>query len=312
MNKQKEKIKQLIKIVDYAQYIGFHPKRIGRFYTLAEHDSVRIDPESNRFFRNSSNDKHARGDIIDFVQCFEKVEYGEALRRLEAFAGKEWLADAKLICPPMRTRKKEKKMLLLPEHGGSRRHAYAYLSQQRCIDSFIIDYFFASNHLYEDAYKNCVFVSYDEKRNVPDFACRRGTNSYIPFKGDITGSDYTYCFRLPAVGGRKLYVSESVIDTASIMTYLLWNGMTKSELASCHFQGLAGVQKWRAIFNYLILHPEIEEVYVGTDNDTAGREVREAVFKESESWPQRFYNFLPPKDGYDWNMVVQEMRKGDS
>ena len=41
MNERVEKLKQLVKIEEYAEYLGFHVIRTGRYYTLEEHDSVR-------------------------------------------------------------------------------------------------------------------------------------------------------------------------------------------------------------------------------------------------------------------------------
>lgn len=307
MSEKTDKLKQLVHIVDYAEYMGFHVKKKGHYYTLEEHDSVIINPATNRFFRNSSTEEYARGSVINFVMYFGNMDYKAAIKELENFIGSEALEHTALLRPVNRTLNK-KKMLLLPPHGGSRRHAYAYLSKIRCIDTFIIDYFFASNHLYEDNRNNCVFVSYDEKNGQPDFACRRGTMSDVPFKGDVPGSSYDYCFRLPAKEGKRLYVCEAVIDMMSLMTYFLKNGMDKRELAAYHYQALSSTQKYMAVFGYLSLHPEIEEVYLAMDNDKSGREVVEKIIEtgKEKNCKQAFVPFLPEGEGMDWNDVIKE------
>ena len=48
------RIKEDISITDYAVRLGFTLKKVGSYYTLKEHDSVRIDPVKNKFYRNSA------------------------------------------------------------------------------------------------------------------------------------------------------------------------------------------------------------------------------------------------------------------
>lgn len=309
MNEQIEKIKQLVRIEDYARYLGFHVKKIGRYYTLEEHDSVIINPATNRFFRNSSMEEYAKGSVINFAMYFGQKEYKEAVADLKDFIGCENLKGVPLARPAVVSSDTREKMLLLPPHGGSRKHAYAYLSKTRHIDTFIIDYFFASNRLYEDDKKNCVFVSYDEKSGKPDFACRRGTMSDISFKGDVSGSSYKYCFRIPSREGNKLYVCEAVIDLMSLMCCLS-HQKGKREMAAYHFQALSSTQKYMAIFHYLELHPEIEEVYLALDNDQAGRDAVAKIIEtgKEKNYKQRFIPYFPFSEGMDWNDVLAEGR----
>ncbi len=307
MSEKTDKIKQLVHIEEYAEYLGFHVKKKGRYYTLEEHDSVIINPVTNRFFRNSSMEEYARGSVINFAMYFGKMDYKDALANLENFIGKDALEHAPFL-RPVSVASNRKKMLILPPHGGSRRHAYAYLSKIRCIDTFIIDYFFASNHLYEDNRNNCVFVSYDEITGKPDFACRRGTMSNVSFKGDVQGSNYDFCFRLPAKDGRDLYVCEAVVDLMSLMTFFLRQDMEKRALASCHYQALASTQKYMAVFHYLDLHPEIERVYLALDNDEPGREAADQIMEtgKEKNYKQEFIPYFPEGEGNDWNDVIQK------
>ena len=66
------RIKSDVSIIEYAQILGFTPVRVGKKYTLKEHNSVIIDPEENFFWRNAyKGDPHWCGSIIDFVCHFE-------------------------------------------------------------------------------------------------------------------------------------------------------------------------------------------------------------------------------------------------
>ena len=76
-------------IVDYAARIGFTPRRIGRYYTLKEHDSVRITPVKSCFWRNATD---IRDSLIDFnhkcIQLKTKqtpLEKGVCLRNAMRF-----------------------------------------------------------------------------------------------------------------------------------------------------------------------------------------------------------------------------------
>jgi len=309
MSEKTDKIKQLVPIHEYAEYMGFHVIRKGNYYTLKEHDSVIINPQTNRFFRNSSTDELAKGSIINFVMYFGDMDYKSAVKELMMYIGNERFKNATLM-KPVGQQQPKKQMLLLPPRGGDRRRVYAYLNKVRGIDTFIIDYFFKVNLLYEDNKHNCVFVSYDQK-GKPDFACRRGTLSDVPFKGDVPGSNYDVCFCLPAPPkmegvGKRLYVTEAVIDMMSLMTYFLRNEMEKKELASYHYQALSSTQKWQAIFRYLELHPEVEEVYLAFDNDRAGIECVQTVIDagKEKNIMQKIIPFLPEGDGMDWNDMI--------
>lgn len=308
MNQRIEKLKQLVRIEEYARYLDYHVVRLGRYYTLEEHDSVRINPATNRFFRNSVDEPYSFGSVINFAMYFGNMSYKEAVADLEAFIGCERLEEESYIRPVNHYDSRKKKMLRLPPRGGSRRHAYAYLNQVRKIDRLMIDYMFESKHLYEDNKRNCVFVSYDEETNVPDFACKRGTMSDVSFKGDVEGCSYEYCFRLPARGGRRLYVCEAVIDLLSLMTYFLHCGIDKKEIASWHYQALSSTRKYQAVFSYLSLHPEIEEVYLALDNDESGRAAVDRIVNigKEKGLKQSFIPYLPEWDGWDWNDVVRK------
>lgn len=297
-------------IHEYAAYMGYHVLKKGKYYTLEEHDSVMINPVTNRFFRNSSTEEYARGSVINFVMYFGNMEYNQAIKELTDYIGTGRLDNASYV-KPVKQNNENRKMLLLPPHGGNRRHVYAYLNKNRCIDKFIIDYFFASNHLFEDDKQNCVFVSYDEEKNIPDFACKRGTYSDIPFKGDVEGSDYRYCFRLPAKDGKKLFVCESVIDLMSLMTFFTLKEADKRKMAGCHYQALAGTEKYMAIFNYIDVHPEIMDVYIAFDHDRAGMDAYQTVitYAQSKKYTQNFHPYFPLLEGTDWNDVI--CTKGD-
>jgi len=294
-------IKENVSIIEYAQYMGYTVKQVGRWYTLKEHDSVRINVQKNYYYRNSTSDDNSKGSIFNFVMHFRNYsEFNDAYDELIAYIG-EGMLEGERVKPkkPKMPVKKEKKMLVLPTKANTRKHVYAYLTYTRKIDKDVINYFFDNKYLYEDERKNCVFLGYDMKdreHTTPIFANLRGTNTYKAFKGDAEGSQYDYCFYINNTDASILYVNESVIDTMSIMTML-----PKEQRNNVSYLALASTQKWQAIFNYLMANPEIEIVYLCMDNDNGGRDVLEVIktHAKDNNFSQEFIDYLPSCK--DWN-----------
>jgi hypothetical protein len=90
------------------------------------------------------------------------------------------------------------------------------------------------------------------------------------------------------------------------MTFFLRQGMDRKTLASFHFQALSSTQKYMALFRYLELHPEVEEVYLALDNDSAGRETVTKILEtgKEKNCKQKFIPFLPLQEDADWNDVI--------
>ena len=68
-------------IADYLLRTGEKLKRVGRWYTLEEHDSVRI--QGNKWYRNSQD---KGGNAIDFLVEFYGMTAKQAIERLTATA----------------------------------------------------------------------------------------------------------------------------------------------------------------------------------------------------------------------------------
>lgn len=303
-------IKDNVSIIEYAGYLGFTVKKIGKYYTLKEHDSVRINPYTNKFYRNSTSSSDSSGSVFNFAMHFQDLTFNEALKELCAYVGEsvfetEMNVPHKPTRPPMPQNKKA--YFVLPEHGNTRKHIYAYLNKTRFISKEIIDYFCEKKLLYEDDKYNCVFVGYDmADSNTPIFACKKGTNTQKSFRGDVEGSNYDYCFYIHHENADTLYVNEAVIDTMSVMSLL-----PKERRYNVSYLALAGTQKWQAIFNFLLANPEIEYVYLGMDNDRGGREVLDVIktYAKEHEFTQVFQDFLPERK--DWNEELKFRSKGE-
>lgn len=305
-----DQIKQQIQIVDYARENGFTLVRTGRYYSMKEHDSVRIDTEKNCYWRNSVPGKHGvgKGDsVIGFATEF--VHHGdmhEALKELtEKLGGWDSVRSETFNTHKMAADKVKKTELSLPEKGGNMKRVYAYLMQTRYLDQDVVQEFVNRKMLYQDVKGNCVFVSYD-KNQKPNFACFRGTLSDVRFLGDVEGCNYEQGFYIDN-DADQLIITESVIDAMSIMSILQGQG---KDYHAFDYLPMGGTGKYEAVLNHLKEQPK-EHIMLALDHDLSGTEsmqyIRELLIQEIKMDPSQITFHVPEKK--DWNQELTEAAK---
>lgn len=291
----RERICSEIKIVDYAREIGYTPIRKGRFYSLAEHDSVRIDPEKNCYWQNSkgSNGYHSEGgSVIDFAVNLGNSELKEVMKDFSSrVSGMTVMVEKK---KEILEKKKGKEKIKFPEKAEDMRRVYAYLIKSRYLDQEIVQHFVGRRMLYQDVRNNCVFVSYDGEE--PVFGCVRGTNTYKRFVGDVPNCDYEKGFYINNHSD-KLIITESVIDAMSVMTILRAKGLDYTEY---DYLPLASAYKYESLIRRLQTDQK-KEVYIALDNDKTGKESAEVIEKLIKG--NGFNGFVEIKlpEEHDWN-----------
>lgn len=303
-----DRIKREVAITDYATMHGMQVKRQGRYFTLLDHDSVRIDPDRNCFWRNSGIGQNNKGSVIDFAMHFvTDGNKNEALAELSTLIGTDHQFQQ---IPNAATVKKEKPVLnrptkpQLPERGQNMKRAFAYLLKSRYIDQDIVQDFVDRKMLYQDVRGNCVFVAYDNEQQ-PNFACVRGTLSDVKFLGDVEGNDYSKGFYINNQKD-KLIVAESVIDAMSVMSILKGQQI---DFKDYDYQILTGTEKYESILNHLQEAPK-KEVLLALDSDKAGMESMqkiEQLLKDKNIDTQVSFHVPEAKD---WNEdLVKVARK---
>lgn len=200
------------------------------------------------------------------------------------------------------------KRLILTEKNFNNRIAIKYL-QKRGIDLSIIKECIDNDLIYEDKnYHNVVFLGYDKYHN-PKYANLRGT--YSNYKGEATGSDKGYSFRLTSINNSKyLHLFESSIDLLSYATLLKIDGKNYKET---NLLSLAGIYKPSKDFsnskipkvlqNYLNENRNITSIILHLDNDKVGQEATLGLMNALKN-KYKVYSF-PPKSGKDFNEYLQ-------
>ena len=271
-------------------HLGYQVRRIGRYHTTAEMDSLRIK-DRRKWFRYSQN---TGGDAITFLQQFCGKSFPEAVEYLLTFRGKA--RDAPAPEPKPISQKQE---FSLPPRNADDRRVFAYL-HKRGIAPQVIRQFLNSGLLYEDAeHHNCVFVGKNSAGQVK-YAGLRGTydREGKGFRGDVTGSDKHIGFALPYDrSSDQVLVFEAPID---LMSYLTLHRNTPNALALCGlYDG--------ALQAYLADHPQIKRIELCLDVDGPGRE---AAWQFQDKYTAMGYAVTveEPRSGKDWNEYLQKRK----
>lgn len=291
-------------LVHLAEDLGLTPIRVGRkYFTLLEHDSVRINTFNNTFKRYSNG---VWGDALSFLiefgpersNKFKSVNY--SLYWLEKKLDIESTFDKdKIVLPD-----KKKEPFTLPEKDDNYRRAFAYLIKTRMINPEIVKMFVHRNILYQSKQgKNCVFVGYHGNKAV--YASERGTMPGKRYMREMQGNDYNYGVNFDNQNADTLIVTESVIDMMSLMTLKI-----KQNFHLKHsFLALGGVEKTECIFTYLKEHKNIKDVLICLDNDEAGKKATRRIIERLKK-EHKHIKYLPVySEEKDWNETLIKKTK---
>lgn len=262
-------------------------------YSTKTHDSLKI-----------SNGKWywwSRGiGGISALDYLVKVKGYSFVQALETVSGNK----AVIPFDSSKTKPDEPKILRLPDKSASTKVITEYLFS-RGIDYEIINYCIQKGYVFESLpYHNVVFVGNDEI-GKPRYAAYRATNK-SNFKGDASGSDKHYSFRLETENNPIVHLFECAIDTISFATLLKLNGQNwkQENLVSlagvyAHPDNIEESKVPMAVLGFLKMHPEIKRIELHFDRDKVGRMATEALlYKLSDH-----YEVVdsPPPYGKDYN-----------
>lgn len=271
-----------VNLEDFLRSQGETLIKSGREYRWKEHDSLTV--RGNQWFRHSQS---KGGYPIDFVMEFYGKSFPEAVFLLTGENGRG-KPESCPTAPPGEFR--------LPVRNQTNKNAMEYLSKKRGLDSQLVQTFFLSGDIYEDAKRNnVVFVGRDQN-GTPRYAHVRGTAD--AFRQDISGSDKAFCFRYEG-SGNQLFVFEAPIDLLSFVCLYPQDWKSRSYLA---LGGISG----KALERFLSDRRDIEKVYFCLDNDTAGNE---ASMRLSADLPENMTVFRLVPARKDWNDVL--LQKAD-
>lgn len=283
-------------LLSYLQrYEPSNLKRVaGNVYCTREHDSLKISNGKWYWWSRGFGGVSA----LDYLIKVREYSFVEAVEMLTGITA-EWKP------PPVSVPKDEPKVLLLPPRNQDCNRVTGYLFG-RGIDLSIIQNCIADGMIFESAkYHNAVFIGKDES-GTPKYAAYRGAMG-SSFKGDASGSDKRYSFRLLArEPTNTVHLFEAAIDLLSYATYLKCEG---KDYKAENLLSLSGVYQPKkeikdskipiALTTFLNANPHIKTIVLHLDNDRTGR-LCTAALKELL---QKDYQIVddPPPVGKDFN-----------
>ncbi len=295
-----------VDLVEVAGCLGFTPKKIGRFYTLKEMDSMRIYDHRN-WFRFSGKCESGRngGSQIDFLREFAGMDIKEAVFWLLDFAGVRHDRESgdknqvTHIVDPKRDEPRKELRLPLPASNNDR--IIMYLNRERGLSLSTIDYFIRKGLIYESRdYHNVVFLGKD-KAGVIRFASLRGIydKNGKAFKCDVAGNDKSYGFNITNESSNRIIVFEAAID---LMSYVdIFQDFDSNMLA-------LGMTADVPLETFLCDHPNIKAIEFALDNDEPGRIATEKMMKKYSARGYSVKNIPAPvmyKDINEWLVATK-------
>lgn len=268
----------------------------GDTFCTKEHDSLKISHGKWCWWSRGIGGKTALDYLI-------KVKGYNFINAVETLIGQTEIKPS-AFSYAQKEKQQEEKRLLLPELCAYPIHAKEYL-MGRGIDEEILDYCIENSSIREDErYHNCLFIGFDKQGKAKYCSVRA---SFGDYKGEATGSDKHYSFRLfPDEPGETLHLFESAIDLLSYATLIKrkggnWHKENLLSLAGIYMpqKDIAQSKVPIALTQCLEDYPQIKTIYLHLDNDRAGR-LASTALRTVINYPYNVRD-APPPYGKDCN-----------
>jgi hypothetical protein len=278
---------------EYLLNKGENLIQVGNRYRHAEHESLVFT--ENAYYWNSKGEK---GNAVDFLMSFYKMDFTTAVKELAGQQKKEMAIQPHAVQPFS---------FIDLDFSKDMRRAIAYLTKTRHIDIIILDKLIKSKHIFqENKTNNIIFPMYDEN-NIIVGAETSGTLSDRRFKGIKEGSKYGYGFNIgyANVHGGYSYALffESAVD---LISFIEIERMKNKTLAGCLLVSLAGVKENIVEHTLKIFSSETKNLQcvLCVDNDPAG----ESLIKNLTAKKINFKTHLPDEKYKDWNEQLKSIK----
>lgn len=300
------KIAKSVDLTAVASYLGYTVKKIGKYYTLKEMDSIRIYNKSHWFRWSRQYEKGSNGGSqIDFLRVFAGMNVKDAVFWLLDFAGYRRITDSQKdvkLKYQVEERMEEKKIFTLPKPAENNAYLYSYLCSDRGIRKEVVDFFVNSCLIYESKdYHNIVFKGND-KDGVTRFASMRGVfdKQGKPFKCDVAGNDKNYGFNVFNADSSELVVFEAAIDMMSYMD--IFNDFDSNKLA-------LGMLADAPLMTFLKDNSNINFIRFCLDNDEPGRKATAELMEKYYGMGYEVEDYPPPESVKDYNEWLVSLKK---
>ncbi|MFV0479862.1 MAG: ArdC-like ssDNA-binding domain-containing protein [Anaerorhabdus sp.] len=290
-------VKKAIQIVDYARNTGVKLVKKGKLFEVEGHDSCKIYPEDNHFFRYS---QRRGGTIIDFIMMFEEVDVKTAIQRAKDYYVANRLSEVKIENKKL-PEQIENPRLEKPAEAESNKDVIDYLVNDRCIDKKIVQEYIDEKLLYQDINNNVVFIGRDAGGDAL-FYSKRGIKR--DYKAMSAGSKMSCGIVADSHRDSKvLMVFESAIDAMS------YQSLKDPEREYNYLACQSAINVELAIYYYMNERKkEVDEIVLALDNDRSGEQITKMVIeKMQEEYPCVAFFYDTPIEK-DWNEDLKKTK----
>lgn len=273
-------------------------KRVaGNEYRTIDHDSLRISNGKWHWYSKGIGGHNA----LQYLMKVREMKFPDAVRQILQLPSEEYQSAI-----PQRQPEK-KREFSPPSRNYNHNQVIAYL-EGRGISRNVIFHCIKNKTLYESQkYHSVVFLGMD-RENRPRYGNIRATKG--DFKGECSGSDKRYAFRLmpEQLQSNAVHIFEAAIDALSFATYAEIRGAPWKDMNLLALGGVAGTgQKVPlALEQFLKDHPQIKTLYLHLDNDAPGREATLHITNLLKNTYQ--IHDVPPTGGKDVNDFLMKLR----
>lgn len=295
-DEQKERA-AYVNLPQFLMAHGFDLKKVGREYVWKDHDSLHIKDngpgERGQWFRFREN---KGGDNIGFLREYMDMSFIDAV---EALTGEH----IDRTYTPSRTYEQKPKTVTARElslaEADNARRVFAYLCKTRGLDYDMLSALVKKGTISQEEKTGNVLFKYFGTDGKVIGAEKVGTSTEHKFKGIATGSAGGHGFEVVRGSGEKAFFFESAID---MLSYLQ---MHDKELTDCRLVSMMGVKPNIVLDTMLRHNIAPENVYLCSDNDTAGNEFAQRL---QEQYPD-MKCIITPDTYKDWNDMLRGIPK---
>lgn len=299
-------IAKSVDLTAVATNLGYTVKRVGRYHTLKEMDSVRIYDKSHWFRWSRQYEKGSNGGSqIDFLRVFSGMEVKEAVFWLLDFAGyRRMQEDSRITELKYRVEPESPKVkdFVLPLPARDNSYLYSYLREERGLSDQVINYFIDKNLIYESRYYHNLIFKGNDKNGMTRFASMRGVfdREGSSFKCDVAGNDKNYGFNVTNAESSELMVFEAAID---LMSYTdIFSDFETNKLA-------LGMLSDAPLTTFLTENPQISSIRFCLDNDEPGRKASLELCEKYYGLGYEVEDSPPPTGFKDYNEWLVEKKR---
>lgn len=311
--------------LEYAQKQGYDLIRNGNWYTMKEHDSMVFSPNGSWFW----NSRGIHGGAIEFQMYYEGKTLTEAVLTLSG--DREYQASGtqtqQVSCskePTQSTLQPPKRPFQLPPKAPNFRRLFYYLCRLRGLEKSVVQEMISQQKVYQSHIllssgkiaDNACFVYHDPQTRQPVGAYQRGMVQSLPgqtaYKRDVSGTDkrFGWILESPYRPAEVVEVYEGAIDAASGASIAAlqvkdWKEQPIDRLS------LEGCANYCVLENYLAQHPQVQQITLMLDADSAGRR---AAAELAKIYTEKGYDVKNkcPKLGKDMNECLLTLRESAS